>query len=471
MKRITQNFVSPVFADDEEKTRNARLLNIITISSFFSALAYSLIAPAGYAIYSRVGVGLTLIVWLVMQRGHIRAASIMLVAGVNILIAGLVIAAGGVNAPEYGGLIVPILFAGLLLGWRVTVSLTIFSVLFGAVLIQADSLSLLPEPSPHSPALSWSINSIYFILAGIFLTLALQMINDALRGAKRELSERRQIERERENLISELETKNEESETLRESLSSIVGTLEFSQIIENILDQIKRVVPYDSASIWRVEGNVQKYIAGRYVPPEIAIQGAEFPIDEGNSASPILNGKLPYILNHDVQAQLKDFQEAPHTYVQSWLAIPLKTRGQIIGLIALDGKEKNQFNEHHAELAVIFANQVAIALENSRLFSELQSELTERKQAEAELRQRESILEDVADAANLFLQSSDWTLEIDVILEKLGKTINASHAYLFENHSSEDGVKLATMRFEWTAPGYPSDLEKSIIYKLTLERG
>jgi len=511
-KRLKQFLAPPVFADDEEKTRNARLLNVITLSSLLGALTYSLIAPAGHAIYARLGIGVTLIVWLVMQRGHIRAASITLVAGVVILIAGLVIAAGGVNTPEYGGLIVPILFAGLLLGWRVTVSLATFSVLFGAVLIQADSLSLLPEPSPHSPALSWGIHSIYFILAGIFLTLALQMINDALRGAIRELSERKQAEEaltaseikfrslaentpivvyqcknddrftflylndavegltgyprkaflkeglsffdlyhpddislislpkdeeyrhrpsfhityqirhkssqwrwvdewgtyvtnekdhteyivgmisdtterkqaetERERFINELEVKNRESETLRESLASMVGTLEFSEIIEHILDQIKRVVPYDSASIWRVEGKVQKYIAGRNVPPEVAIQGAEFPIDEGNSALPILKGELPYILNHDVQAQLKDFQEAPHTYVQSWLAIPLKTRGQIIGLIALDGKEKNQFNVHHAELAVIFANQVAIALENSRLFSELQSELTERKKAE-----------------------------------------------------------------------------------------
>ena len=88
-----------------------------------------------------------------------------------------------------------------------------------------------------------------------------------------------------------------------------------------------------------------------------------------------------------------DFKQEPHTYVNSWLAIPLKTRGKIIGLIALDGKEKDQFNEHHAELAVTFANQVAIALENARLFTELQSELFTREKLIKELELKNTELE------------------------------------------------------------------------------
>jgi signal transduction histidine kinase len=55
--------------------------------------------------------------------------------------------------------------------------------------------------------------------------------------------------------------------------------------------------------------------------------------------------------------------------------VPLKVRGAIVGLIALDGRAVRQFNDHHAQLAVTFADQVAIALENARLFSDLQDEL------------------------------------------------------------------------------------------------
>ncbi|HLF75365.1 MAG TPA: GAF domain-containing protein, partial [Anaerolineales bacterium] len=456
----------------------------------------------------------------------------------------------------------------------------------------------------------------------------------------RDITERKQIEQEREGLIKQLEIKHEESETLRESLASIVGTFEFSEIIQRILSQIRRVIPYDTASVWRLEGDQQEIIAGVDMPPNIAIPGTTLVVDKSNSAFPLLNGTLPYLLSNNVQEELQDFQQPPHNYVQSLLAIPLKTRGKIVGLIDLDGRQKGQFDEHHAELAVIFANQlaialenarlfsglqneleerrrliaeleqrnaesetlrqsvaivaatldkseaiarileqlekvvhfdsasvqliigdmlemvsargfdlspdeaenrfelnesepaypvlreitpyvlyddiqlsvpafgeyphnrihawlavplkvkgrmigiialdgervgqfsekdaqlaltyanqVAIALENARLFSELQSELAERKQAETNLRQREAILEIVADAANRFLKTTDWRMEIDLMLERLGKTINASHAYLFENHQLENGAPGTSIRYQWTAPSAVSDLE------------
>src|SRR5262249_27393708 len=79
-------------------------------------------------------------------------------------------------------------------------------------------------------------------------------------------SKEKELEAERSILISKLEMQNAESETLRESLASIVGTFQFEEIVQRILDQIRRVVPYDTASVWKVEGNLQKLIAGRNLP-------------------------------------------------------------------------------------------------------------------------------------------------------------------------------------------------------------
>jgi PAS domain S-box-containing protein len=212
-------------------------------------------------------------------------------------------------------------------------------------------------------------------------------------GIQRDITERKKAELEREQLIHELAVKNAESETLRESFAAMVGTFEFSEIIQHILDQIKRVIPYDSASIWKWENNLQKFISGRNLPHIFSDVGFEFVTEETNSALPVIRGQVPYILNNNVQEELADFNEEPHTYVNSWLAIPLKTHGNIIGLIALDGRDKNQFTEHHAELAVAFANQVAIALDNSRLFSELQSELFMREKLIKELESKNTELE------------------------------------------------------------------------------
>ncbi|HMD81033.1 MAG TPA: hypothetical protein VKE92_06980, partial [Anaerolineales bacterium] len=107
------HFLAPlVFADDEEKTRTAYQLYVITISTFFAALSYGLIVPAERVIYAALAIAITLTVWLVMRGGYIQAASIMLVTGIFLVITIAVITAGGVKAPEYGAFIVPILFAG-----------------------------------------------------------------------------------------------------------------------------------------------------------------------------------------------------------------------------------------------------------------------------------------------------------------------------------------------------------------------
>jgi hypothetical protein len=239
----------------------------------------------------------------------------------------------------------------------------------------------------------------------------------------RDVTRRRWIESEREKLINELEARNRESETLRQCLASIVGTFEFGGIIQRILEQIRRVIPYDTASVWTVEGDQQLIISGVNLPPEIQIPGTAFPLNQQNSAYPILSGEVPYILNNNVQDQLPDFQLEPHTYVQSWLAIPLKTRGKIIGLIALDGKDRDQFTQHHAELAVTFANQLAIALDNARLFSELQNELEQRRKLIAELEIKNAESETLRESVAIVAATLEQAEAVDRILEQLERVV------------------------------------------------
>ncbi|MEO5887823.1 MAG: PAS domain-containing protein, partial [Anaerolineales bacterium] len=81
------------------------------------------------------------------------------------------------------------------------------------------------------------------------------------------------------------------------------------------------------------------------------------------------------------------------------------------------------------------------------------------KQIETDLRQREAILESVTFAAEQLLKTRDWRLQIDSILERLGKTIHATHAYLFGLQVNSRGEQVCSMRNEWTARGYSSDLE------------
>ena len=282
----------------------------------------------------------------------------------------------------------------------------------------------------------------------------------------RDITQRRWIETERERLINELEAKNRESETLRESLASIVTIFDLNELLERILDQIKLVIPYDTASVWRVEGDWQIMFMSRHLPQEIPLDDLKLRIDSDNSSRPILHGEKPFVLSHNVQDELPDFK-APHSYINSWLAVPLKTKGKIIGLIALDGTQKHQFNGHHAELAVIFADQVAIALENANLFADLQAELEGRQKLIAELEIKNTESETLRESTAIVAATLEKGQAIERILDQLKRVVpyDSASVQLLKGDSLEivggAGLPLgldeigSTFYFDEKEPSYP----------------
>lgn len=146
--------------------------------------------------------------------------------------------------------------------------------------------------------------------------------------------------------------------------------------------------------------------------------------------------------------------EAP---VRSYVGIPLLLQDRVIGVMSVQALQPHAYTADQIRMLETLATQVAVTVENGRLLDQLKKELEERKTIETNLRQREVILKVVADAASRLLKAADWKSEIGTILEDLGRTINASHAYLFENHLDAEGVPAASMRFEWTAHASPVD--------------
>ncbi len=209
----------------------------------------------------------------------------------------------------------------------------------------------------------------------------------------RDFTQRKWAEKEREKLISELEIKNKESETLRESVAIVAATLERSEAVDRILEQLERVVPFDSASVQLINGEMLEVVSARGFAPGSDQLGTTFELWTHDPAYPVIYGSAPYILHEDVYVTSPHFVQSAGNPIRSWMAVPLKVKGQVIGVIALDGYQVAQFTERHAQLAVTYANQVAIALENARLFSDLQAELSVRKKLISELENKNAELE------------------------------------------------------------------------------
>ncbi len=163
--------------------------------------------------------------------------------------------------------------------------------------------------------------------------------------------------------------RRQQAETLRQVSFAVGSSLNLNEVLERILDQLGRVIKYDSAAIHLIEGNRRRIIAGRGFPHPEQVIGLSFPVtlDMNEPGSVAIHTRQPLVIGN-IQELYDVFKKAPHNHIRSWMGIPLIARDQVIGLISIDRTELNAYNEGDVNLALAFANQVAIALENARLY-------------------------------------------------------------------------------------------------------
>lgn len=163
----------------------------------------------------------------------------------------------------------------------------------------------------------------------------------------------------------------QEAETLRQAGSIVAATLKQDEAIERILVQLERVVPYDTASVQLLGEGYLEIVGGRGWPDSAAVLGIRFPIPGDNPNTVVIQERRTYILG-DAPSAYAAFRKGPHSHIHSFLGVPLIVGDQVIGMLAVDSSKPNFFTADHARLVAAFADQVALAIQNARLFSEVQ---------------------------------------------------------------------------------------------------
>ncbi|MFZ6029436.1 MAG: diguanylate cyclase [Chloroflexota bacterium] len=172
-------------------------------------------------------------------------------------------------------------------------------------------------------------------------------------------------------LLEESQRRATEAETLRQAAAAVVSTLKQDEVVELILEQLNRVVPYDSACLVLPDGEEHVVVGARGFSNRAHIMGLRFTINAQTPNAIVYAQRTPYILE-DAPAVYEAFRHPPHRGIRGWMGVPLLVHDKMIGMLALDSHQPNTFTPDHARLASAFADQVAIALENTRLFEETQ---------------------------------------------------------------------------------------------------
>ncbi len=169
-------------------------------------------------------------------------------------------------------------------------------------------------------------------------------------------------------------------EALTDAATTLTANLQSEELVASLLDQLEPVIPYDTATLWLREKDRLIVAAARGFPDTERRLGLAIAMEDSALFKEMIRtgqGILVGDVRHDPRFPPL---EAPRL---SWLGLPLISKKQVLGVLALEKWQSHFYNREHTQVGTTFASQAAVALENARLFEESvsrASELDERSQ-------------------------------------------------------------------------------------------
>jgi GAF domain-containing protein len=390
-------FAAPVFSEDEDKTRSAAILNILGWSTILIVVTLLIIRIVeGRDInLVEVNLALTLIVIAIAlmlflsRQGYIRTAGLLFVTTIWMGLSYLTWIADGIRDVAFFGYSIPILMAGLLLGWQGALSFTILGIFSGWALAYAETYQLffptLDEPLNFARDMTG-----VFALVGIIIYLTITNLQNALnksRSAARELSlSNRELNELRVDLEKRVEERTSELKkraTQLEAVSSVARTIASVQEIDTLLPAITRLVSqqfgfYHVGIFLLDQQRRNAVLSAANSQGGLRMLGRQhrLPLDShsivGYSAS---RGEPRTALDVGTDSVYFNNPDLPDT--RSEMAIPLRVAGEVIGALDAQSTETNAFSQEDINVLTTLADQIAIAIENARLFGEAKKALSE----------------------------------------------------------------------------------------------
>ena len=191
-----------------------------------------------------------------------------------------------------------------------------------------------------------------------------------------------QLESRDRDLAEATEQQTATSEILRVISSS---STDIQPVLDAVAESAARLCDSYDAQIYRVEGDIVRKVASYgSVSPVLAV-GEIRPLRRGSaSGRAILDRQTIHI--HDITAEREaDFADVwrgvERLGIRTGLAVPLMREGVPIGAITIRRTEVRPFSDKQIALLKTFADQAVIAIENVRLFKELQERNAELREA------------------------------------------------------------------------------------------
>lgn len=164
------------------------------------------------------------------------------------------------------------------------------------------------------------------------------------------------------------------AEALRKATNLMTGTLEMGQVLMRLLESLSELVPHDSAAVLLREGEDFVLVAGRGYEDQELLRNLRIRRGDDPLLAQIEQTRRPLVIaDVAMDTRFRPLSGDPDAVdTHSWIGVPLLSADEVIGMLTLEHHESGSYSEYDAEIALTFASQAAIGLDNARLFGEVQ---------------------------------------------------------------------------------------------------
>ena len=386
---------APLFAD-EETSRIAEMLNIILLViaglvSLFIVVSLVTVSAANL-IVEFVLLAVVAGLWGLMRRGRVRLSASLLSLLLWVAVtAGIAVGGGlrGTGLSSYFGIV---LIAGLLLGSYAAFAAAVLSIVATAAMLYAETLGLLP-PLPAHITSSYIWLEFTVTLLGItgLLHVATRSLNRALDRARRYAGE---LETQRARLEEMVEERTQDLLRRARYLEATAAVTQETSAVLELEELMRRAVSltaerfaFDHVGLFLLDESGQWAILRVASSPEgqlMLSQSYRLRVDEESvvgQAAASARARLAL----DMGATPVRFGNVVLPEMRSEIALPLRARGEVIGVLDVRSRRPRAFDEQDVAALQMLADQFALAISNARLYQQAQESLLAEREAYGEM--------------------------------------------------------------------------------------
>jgi GAF domain-containing protein len=203
---------------------------------------------------------------------------------------------------------------------------------------------------------------------------------------------------------------------------------ELQPVLDTLVQSAARLCEAEQNVIFLREGDIYRIAARHGMPPELEVYAKRHPISPGRetlTGRVALESRVVHIPDVLADPEYAYGAQSLGGY-RAMLGVPLLREGTCIGVMTITRKTPQPFTTKQIELVTTFADQAVIAIENVRLFDEVQSRTRE-------LQESLDYQTAISDVLNVISRSpNELQAVIDAILQTAGRLCEAEHALFFK---------------------------------------